>query len=180
MTVLFWRHPSEGDLALFAGGELGPVARWRLEGHLNRCASCRQAVSEFFELRSHLMDLADLPHLDWTAFGERIRRGVERAREERRPAPLWRPAWGAAVAVLLLAAAGGYVTRQKLAAPPGPILGASAAGVELRVSPEQILTLVHAAEPAVPVQRLVAADAVSARSVDQETGYVTVTSVYAQ
>ena len=179
MRFLYWGHPSEGDLALFAGGELGPVSRWRIEGHLSGCERCRQVVSEFFELRSQVMDLGDLPHLDWAAFGERIQRELGRAQQEPTPRFQWRPAWGAAFALVLLVAAGAYVTRYKLA-PVGPVLGASASGVELRVSPEQVLTLVHAPSAAAPVQRLVSADAVSARSVDQETGYITVTNVYAQ
>ena len=177
MKILLWRHPNDGDLALFAGGELGPLARWRIEGHLNGCDRCRQVVSEFFELRSQVMDLGDLPHLDWVAFGERIRRGVERARQQ--PAPVWRPAWGAAVAFAVLLVVGVYVTRHEMA-PVGPVLGASAAGVELRVGSRQILTLVHAADAAAPVQRLVVAGAVSASSIDQETGNITVTNVYSQ
>ena len=178
MKMLFLRHPGESQLALFAGGELGPLGRWRIEGHLNGCAACRQTVSEFFEVRSQVMDLGDLPHVDWAAFGERIRRNVERARQEPRPAPVWRPAWGAAVAFAVLLVAGVYVARHELT-PLGPVLGASAGGVELRVGSEQVLTLVHAADGA-PVQRLVVSGAVSARSVDQETGNITVTNVYAQ
>jgi anti-sigma factor RsiW len=172
MSILFWRHPNERDLALFAGGELGPLARWRIEGHLEDCSPCRQAVSEFFELRSQLMDLGDLPHLDWNAFGDRIRREIERSRSEPRPAPVWRPAWAAAGAFALLLLAGVYVARHELG-PAGPVLGVSARGVELRVGSEPSLTLVQA-------PGLVEAGGASARSFDQETGAITVTHVYAQ
>ncbi len=176
MSLLFWRHPAENDLALFAGGELGPLSRWRIESHLNGCEACRRAVSEFFELRSQVMDLGDLPHLDWGVLGERIRHAVEQARLQPRPAPAWRPVWGAAVALLLLAVAGLYVARQELH-PGGPVLGASANSVEVRTDSGQVLTLVVGPNPAVG---LVSADVVSARSVDQETGNITVTNVYAQ
>lgn len=179
MSIWYWRHPDEGALALFAGGELGPLARWRIEGHLNGCSRCRNAVSEFFELRSQVMDLGDLPHLDWAAMAQRIQRQVEAARRGARPWPVWRPAWSAALAVAVLMAAGLYLVRQQLA-PRGAVLGASAGGVELRVGSGQVLTLVHASDPAGQAHWRVNADAVSARYVDQETGNVTVTNVYAQ
>ena len=39
MSAFFLQHPKETDLALFAGGELGPFARWRIERHIETCAS---------------------------------------------------------------------------------------------------------------------------------------------
>jgi anti-sigma factor RsiW len=172
MSILYSRHPTERDLALFAGGELGPLARWRIEGHLEDCSRCREAVSEFFELRSQLMDLGDLPHVDWSAFSDRIRREVERSRTASRPAPVWRPVWAAAGVFAILLVGGVYVARHELA-PAGPVLGVSARGVELRVGSEPSLTLVQA-------PGLVEAGGASARSFDEETGAITVTHVYAQ
>ena len=61
----------------------------------------------------------------------------------------------------------------------GPVLGASANGVEVRTDTGQVLTLVHDPDPAGAVG-LVSADAVSARTIDPDTGNITVTNVYAQ
>ena len=51
MSLLFVGHPKETDLALFAGGELGPIARWRIERHLHGCDWCRDTVADFFHLQ---------------------------------------------------------------------------------------------------------------------------------
>ena len=181
MSTIFLRHPAEDDLALFAGGELGPLARWRIEGHLDHCDRCRQAVGEFFELRSKVMDLGELPHVDWTGMAANIHRRVVEQRQQQRP---WanralRLAWAPAVALLVLLAVGGYVSR-RYAAPAGAVLDASAGGVELRMSNDQVLTLLNASDQETPVNLRVGADAVSARYVDRDTGHVTVTNVYAQ
>ena len=76
MSSLFIGHPSEADLALFAGGELGPLARWRIEKHLTDCDRCRETVSDFFHLQSEISELSDLPSLDWGALAARINLAV--------------------------------------------------------------------------------------------------------
>ena len=182
------RHPEETDLALFAGGELGPLARWRIEGHLNGCAPCRQAVGEFFEQRSRVMDLGELPALDWGVMAAQIHRRAERQRESSRLSfraiALWRPAWGLAVTLLVLLGSGIYVTYQH--GLPGRTgagavrLDATARAVELRVGERQVLTLMNTAQKETQVQWRVSADAVSARYLDADTGNITVNNVYAQ
>jgi anti-sigma factor RsiW len=81
MSLLFVGHPNERDLALFAGGELGPLARWRIEKHLQNCSQCEEMVADFFHLQGELEELAELPALDWNAQARAI---LERA--ERQPA----------------------------------------------------------------------------------------------
>ncbi|MBI3667243.1 MAG: zf-HC2 domain-containing protein [Acidobacteria bacterium] len=188
MSTLFLRHPEETDLALFAGGELGPLARWRIEGHLSGCAACRQAVGEFFELRSRAMDLAELPALDWSQIAARIHRRVEQERESSRSSfrglTLWRPAWSLALALLVLLGSGAYVTYQRVLpgrAGSGAVqLDATADAVELRVGERQVLTLMNTAQNETQVHRRVSADAVSARYLDADTGNITVNNVYVQ
>ena len=72
MSVFFVGHPKDHDLALFAGGELGPLARWRIEKHLQHCGHCEQAVADFFHLQGELGDLAELPAVDWNEQASRI------------------------------------------------------------------------------------------------------------
>ena len=176
---LWLRHPREADLALFAGGELGPVARWRIEGHVNGCDDCRQAVCEFFELRSKVMDLAEMPQLDWAELAAGIHRRVEQTRIEPRVRPVWRPAWSAALALLALVAAGAYVSQLRMAG-GGTVLDASAGGVELRVGSGKVLTLMNGAQQGTQGNWRVSADAVSVRYLDKETGNITVSNVYAE
>ena len=77
MSLLFVGHPKETDLALFAGGELGPLARWRIERHLQRCEWCRDTVADFFHLQGDLAELAELPSLDWDGMAHQIRERLE-------------------------------------------------------------------------------------------------------
>lgn len=180
MTIWFLRHPEETDLALFAGGELGPLGRWRIEGHLSGCAECREVVSEFFELRSRAMDLGNLPHVDWSAMAAGIHQRLEAARlEPRAAARAWRPVWAAAAAVVVLAVAGLVVSLQPSAA-PGPVLDASAGAVEWRMGRDQVLTLMNTSPAESQVSWRISADGASARYVDRETGQITVNHVYAQ
>ena len=109
MSLLFIGHPSEADLALFAGGELGPLARWRIEKHLTGCDRCRETVSDFFHLQSEMSELNDLPSLDWSALAGRIKLAVADAQSVPRREQRWflgRPlvvGTGLAMATLLCA-----------------------------------------------------------------------------
>ena len=82
MRSFFLHHPRETDLALFAGGELGPLARWRIERHLDKCAGCQSDVSDFFHLQSDLSDLAELPAVDWQALAHQIKVAAAQAEPE--------------------------------------------------------------------------------------------------
>ena len=186
MSTLLFRHPNEADLALFAGGELGPLARWRIEGHVSGCDACRQAVADFFELRSRVMDLGELPQLDWAGMTAGIHRRY--AQERKQPSPwaaVWswmvRPSWAPTLALLALLAVGGYISRRY--GPPananGVSVGASARAVELRVGGQQVL-LMNAPQNATQVNWRVTADTASARYLDPDTGNITVNNVYAQ
>ena len=77
MSLLFVGHPKETDLALFAGGELGPLARWRIERHLQGCEWCRETVADFFHLQGDLAELAELPSLDWDGIARQIRERLD-------------------------------------------------------------------------------------------------------
>lgn len=72
MSALFLSHPKETDLALFAGGELGPLSRWRIERHLQQCDHCQEAVADFFHLQSEVSELAETPAVDWNALAQEI------------------------------------------------------------------------------------------------------------
>jgi anti-sigma factor RsiW len=60
------KHPSEAELALFAGGDLGSLRRWRVERHVAACAECQVEVSEFSELRAAVPAMMEPPNISWT------------------------------------------------------------------------------------------------------------------
>lgn len=76
MSAFFRGHPQETDLALFAGGESGPFARWRIERHVERCPRCQEITADFFRLPDQLNELADLPVVDWKRMARAIESGV--------------------------------------------------------------------------------------------------------
>ena len=53
------RHPGEIELALFAGGDLGFVERWRVRRHVRGCGSCRSEVDALRTAGEDLREAAD-------------------------------------------------------------------------------------------------------------------------
>src|SRR4051794_20186892 len=49
-------HPSEADLALYAGGDLPFIRSWRLGRHIQKCAACSEELASF---RTVVADLAE-------------------------------------------------------------------------------------------------------------------------
>ncbi len=102
---IFGAHPGERDLALFAGGELGPLSRWRIERHLESCASCKTEAAEYFHLADKLSELSELPDIDWNALSHNIQAAASQA-AGKRPEPslgrLWKVAAVTASAACLL------------------------------------------------------------------------------
>ena len=110
MSLVFVGHPKETDLALFAGGELGPLARWRIERHLQGCEWCRETVGDFFHLQGDLAELAEIPSLDWEGMTQQIRERLDES-EPASPLPrrtrvrplVWQLGFGMAAAVSVVA-----------------------------------------------------------------------------
>lgn len=59
------KHPSEATLALHAGGDLGPIARWRIQRHLKECETCQDEILAFQEVRRMVADLSAMPDVPW-------------------------------------------------------------------------------------------------------------------
>lgn len=53
------KHASETQLALFAGGDLGVWERWRIGGHVARCAQCSGEVQAYHAARAQLREMAE-------------------------------------------------------------------------------------------------------------------------
>jgi cytoskeletal protein RodZ len=98
-------QPSEGrelELALWAGGDCPAAEASRLEQHLAACAECRALAQGLRESQAGLAELAGEP-IDPEALA-RVRTGVLRRLEERRPRPAVAPWLMAAAATLAVAA----------------------------------------------------------------------------
>jgi hypothetical protein len=181
MSAFFLGHPKETDLALFAGGESGPFARWRVERHVERCAQCREITADFFRLPDQLNALADLPGLDWNQMAIAIESGVRAdaasgrpARRSEFPPLMWQVGLAAAtvvVAVIVLRYPGDPQPERELVASapieaPAPIALQQQAAQESTQALEQDTA---AAEPVrdVPVVAEALAPAAKARAEKQ-------------
>ncbi|MBL8176247.1 MAG: hypothetical protein JNK48_16330 [Bryobacterales bacterium] len=193
-------HASETDLALYAGGDLGLWARFRLRRHLRACAQCSARHSELVEARAALLDLAgELPaSLDWEALSAEMRANIHLglaagecvATAQERSAELtgWRPAAVLAGAALVVAVAW-YANHTQPVTPtnlvqvqPAPktggvLLETSSSGLEWKEE-GHTLTLKHPKDQDVAFTATL--DSVRARYVDRDSGQVTINHVYAQ
>jgi hypothetical protein len=185
------KHPDRAALALHAGGDLGPFARWRTRRHLANCGECRDEAARFQEVRAILPELAETPEISWNrlaaemkanirlglAAGECVRTGQAPLRET----PLFTRGRAvvafASVVVLLFA---GLVLQHPAPGTPkydGVVVQTTTNGIQVREG-GQALRLLHSG--AQNVQYSVGAQgSMRARYVDPETGYVTINNVYA-
>lgn len=184
------KHPNEAKLALHAGGDLGPVARWRARRHLARCPECREEIARFEQLRRLLPSLADSPEVHWNRLAAEMRANIRlglaagecvRADERAGAGSMWSSARvGVALASVAVLLATGVVLERPgptVARETGVVVQATADGIQVRQG-GQALGLMHSGTSREAVTYQVGAQgSVEARYVDSETGYVTVNKV---
>jgi hypothetical protein len=179
-------HPNEMDLALLASGDVGRIQRFSLDRHLRNCSECSQKVEQFENLRANFI-LPEPADLSWNRLASEMRANIRLGLEagecvRRTPTSV---AWGLGLAaafagVLVLASAGVFLRER----PPvlqgsvgqAPVVQTTAAGIELRTGSTS-LTLLNR-EGAVASQTVSAQGEVRSRSIDGETGAVTINNVY--
>jgi hypothetical protein len=190
------KHPNRAKLALHAGDDLGPFARWRTSRHLAKCGECRAEIAAFDAVRGILPELAAIPEVPWNrlaaAMKANIRLGLAAgeyagAVDSPRTAPpfAWARAAVAFASVVVLVAAGLVLERTP---PRMDIAGRGFQGAELQTTANGIqvsegggaLGLLHDAAAAKDVNYIAGAQgSMRAQSVDSETGRMMVTNVYA-
>ena len=183
------KHPSEVDLALFAGNECGRVARFLLNRHVRECRECTGKVARFEMLRAEMAE-PPVPELDWSRLESEMRANIRlglEAGECVRLAPEVRslnPRLAIAFASLtILVGAGVFMksgagrieplpTAAKSAAEP--VLESTGDGLELRSGASSMTLMNH--HGAVADQTVSAEGEIRARYV--EGGSVTINSAY--
>ena len=194
------KHPSEAELALHAGGDLGWLRQKLTARHLRNCDACQATVVEYSALRPNVRELPELPWnrmaLEMTA---NIRLGLEAgecvsvrpASREGRDWNFWSAgtrevSWPrlALVCLVLFAVAGvGYIVQHPL---PGVMTSAAAGGTVLEASENglqvheagQTLRLLNTSGSAVS-RSVGSRGELGARYLDSN-GYVTISQVYGQ
>jgi hypothetical protein len=187
------KHPSESQLALYAGGDLDILKRWRIRRHMGGCRDCQSEVSAFrtsaAALQSKRSELPDGVRWDRLAseMTANIHVGLE-AGECVGPAPIVRDRLGwRAVAVmasmtgvLLVAWVWNPAARRNSHALERPRieLRSTAAGIELNDN-GSALTLMHARGQQKPII-VSAPGTLRARFVDPDSGQITINNVYTE
>lgn len=180
------KHPSAEQLALFAGGDLplfeGLAVRW----HLRTCAACRFEVQEFRSASDEARAEFEPPaSLAWESLAAEMKANIrvglaagECVSPARSHARLgWRPAAGvAAVTAVLMLAYWLNVPAWQTHKPSPTAVVTSTADIELNAGAGRI-ELLHPST-STPVVYVSAPDSLRARSVDPDTGQITITNVY--
>jgi hypothetical protein len=70
------KHPNQSVLALYAGGDLGFFARWRMERHLAKCEGCGEGVASFEATREIVTDLSEIPDVPWNRLAAEMKANI--------------------------------------------------------------------------------------------------------
>jgi hypothetical protein len=182
------KHPSQTNLALFAGGELGRWTRWSVGRHVGLCDDCRRDISDFSALRAEAAVLAELPDVSWDAVAADMKANIRlglAAGECVSPHPVTRMvfsprALAACVSLAALLVVSVFLERP---APRGmdieaseSVLETNAAGIQLREGTQGIVLFRHADK----VNDLATGRAMQQSYVDSETHLVTINNVYVE
>ena len=195
-------HPTETDLALYAGNDLPRLARLRVDWHLRSCGKCQQEVTEFSAQRAEIARNISEPDVNWERLAAEmkanIRLGLQageciapvRSREPIRTSWSWAVL---ATAALVAIAAGGEVwlhhtsqDRQLAVAGnlpldtvDGIVLEVKDSGIQMRNGDSITGELrTNNREGSSVVYSVNTQGGVGARYVDRDTGYVTVNNIY--
>jgi hypothetical protein len=187
-------HPSDATLALYAGQELGLLARWRTRRHLAACERCRDEVEAYCDLRAGLPLMVNIPDAGWSRLSAEMKANIRlglsagecvrdpQPEEPRRVSFLSARALVACACVVVLLTVGVLLERPvpRPRTPEGVTLEATGEGIRFNGN-GQSLSLLHGGAAGESVTYSVSAQgAMRARYVDSDTGYVTINNVYAQ
>jgi hypothetical protein len=178
------KHPSEADLALFAGGESSGLSRFFVNRHVRECRECMDQVTRFELLRLELREFEPPAH-DWNRLAVEMRANIHvglEAGECVRQAAVGRSGWSPKLAVafacLMLLVGASFLMKG-----PAPnvatdnaaaVLESTGSGLELRHGVSSMTLLNH--DGVAADQTVSAQGEIRARYVDG--GAVTINNVY--
>jgi len=188
-------HPSEADLALYAGRDLGLFDRWRLGRHVENCSACSAEVAGFRGIVSELADAAETAPegLRWDRLADEMRANIRLGLQAGEcVATVTRPSvridWrGAAVmagmSVVLLAA--WYLNPvpravQHVMRAPRVEIRTTSAGLELNENGNAMVLLNGNGARTQRTIIVSAPGSLRARYADGETGQITINNVYSE
>lgn len=194
------KHPNQATLALHAGGDLGPFARWRTSRHLAHCERCREEMTAYSGIREVLPELGAMPEIPWNRLSAEmkanIRLGLEAGECVRiNDAPLRKSLFPGARPAVALATLGALLVTGLLLEHPMPrpnfapdtpysvpfdgvVVQSTKYGIEVGEG-RQHLQLRHLGASSVTYS-VDAQGSMRARFVDPKTGYVTINNVYVE
>ena len=183
------KHPSEANLALLAGGELGPWRRWSVARHVAGCAECQLEVAEFSSQREQVRGMAEMPEVSWNSLAAEMRANIRVGLEAgecvtgrlavHRGFSLRGAVACASLAMLLLV---GFLIEQPVpraaeVKTAEAVLETNGSGIQVREG-SQTMMLLNASTRNVQYQA--GGSTMGARYVNADTGQVTINNVYVQ
>jgi hypothetical protein len=178
-------HPSEADLALFAGGESSGLSRFFVNRHVRECRECMDQVNRFELLRLELREFEPPAH-DWNRLAMEMRANIHVGLEAGECVRLasaeqrgWSPKLAVALASLLLLVGASFLLKSPapnvaVEQKAGAVLESTGSGLELRHGSSSLTLLNH--DGVAADQTVSAQGEIRARYVDG--GAVTINNVY--
>ena len=178
-------HPSDADLALYAGGDLGWVAKRRTERHISTCGQCQAAAVGFSATRAEIAEMQDPASFPWdrlaTEMKANIRLGLEAGEcvSAKFVSRGLGPRSAVAFASLaLLIGASFWLHRPAAESRDAVVLESTGSGIQVREG-GQVLSILNSRGKDV-IRTVSAQGEMRARFVDSGTGLVTINNVYVQ
>jgi ferric-dicitrate binding protein FerR (iron transport regulator) len=186
-------HPAASQIALYAGGDMNVLERWRMRRHVAQCDFCRREIEAFRSAAGQVRGAnVDLPaSVNWDRLAAEMSANIHLGLEagECVATPVRRPeriSWKAAAVVAgmtVMLATGWWLNaphqRQPHAIRAAQIeMRTTASGIQLNEN-GNALTLLHTRGRQKPII-VSAPGTLRARFVDTETGQVTINNVYTE
>ena len=190
-------HPSESELALYAGGDCGRFARFLLGRHIGQCRECASTVAEYEAIRSAAL-VFEPPVADWNRLAREMAANIHLGLEAGAcvgPAPqtsrweptgwipgTWEPRMVFAFASVLVLIGSAVVLNRPEAAPVAQpasartVIQSNDSGIQVLTGATSVTLLNH--HGAMAEQTVGAQGEIRARYIDGETGAVTINNVY--
>jgi hypothetical protein len=187
------KHPADSQIALYAGGDINLLERWRIGRHVAQCDYCRREVESFRVAAEQVRSASgDIPSdLNWDRLAAEMSANIHLGLEagecvastpRRSELITWKAA--AVMAGMTIVLAAGWWLNLPMKRQPHAIRAAqvemrtTASGIELNEN-GNALTLLHTRGRQRPII-VSAPGTLRARFVDTETGQVTINNVYTE